>query len=265
MFGAFFQFWLYLSSIIEHFLKIGDKHKVRALLSPFVCYLEIHFVLLINVFLSYIHVWLSQDVVFQDIVIGPISIFVGFVWFVLLDDEHSTILVVRSKSADEQDPVTNPQGSKLDVSTELFPVFNLLAIYSFGFFFSFPQLFFFLFFTQLLLFLLFLLLGLLRNGKKACISCSWESCSDDWNRIWSCSWRDDIWVLFLHYIALGDIFFLDILQLVDVLLDVCSKDHEIIDEVCMGAPDILSITVILNQAVLFFRVVMKYDSALLCL
>lgn len=159
MLRTFLQFRLKLPSLIDNFLQIRNENKVLALLLPFIGYFEVHFILLVNISLCNVHVVIDDRVVFEDIVVGSISILMGLLGFVFLDNEHSSVLVVGAVFADEEKAVSDSQRAELDVSAELLSILDLLAVGSLGFLLPFPQLFLLLLLSQLLFFLLFLLLG----------------------------------------------------------------------------------------------------------
>lgn len=67
----------------------------------------------------------------------------------------------------------------------------------------------------------------------------------------------------LHEITFRDIFFLNLIELVDVFFDVCLENHEIVDKILMITPNALCISIVLNQTKFLFGVVMKYDTTFL--
>lgn len=70
---------------------------------------------------------------------------------------------------------------------------------------------------------------------------------------------------FLHEIAFGDIFFFDLVELVNVFLHICLEDHEIVDEVLVVTPKVLCVSIVLDETEFFLAVVVEYDPALFSL
>ena len=74
---------------------------------------------------------------------------------------------------------------------------------------------------------------------------------------------DRVIVFLLHDVSLRNVFFLNLFKLVNILLHISPKNGEIIDEILMSVPNILSTSVILNETKLFFCVMVKHYPALL--
>lgn len=68
---------------------------------------------------------------------------------------------------------------------------------------------------------------------------------------------------FLHEVALGDVFFFDLVKLVDVFFHIGFEYHEVVDEILVITPQALCVSIVLDETEFFFAVMMEYDTALL--